>query len=72
MSKNGMYSVVVLDFISQETFVALKECSWKRAKRIKKAYEKRDRYCCCVIVPICISVSLAMGEETIGLSSKTA
>ena len=72
MSKNGMYNVVVLDFISQETFVAAKECTWKKAKKIKKRSEKRDRFCSCVIVPICISVSLSMGEETIGLNSKTA
>ena len=48
----GMYSVWVIDFVANEKRLIRSELSWKKAKRLAKKMNKRDRFSLSIVVPL--------------------
>ncbi len=48
----GMYSVWVIDFVANEKRLIRSELSWKKAKRLAKKMNKRDKFSLSIVVPL--------------------
>jgi hypothetical protein len=48
----GMFDVWVIDFVANEKRLIRSELSWKKANRLAKKMNKRDRFSLSIVVPL--------------------
>ena len=48
----GMYSVWLIDFVANEKRLYREGLSWKKAKRLAKKMNRRDRFILSIVVPL--------------------
>jgi len=47
-----MYDVYLLDFVGHEISLFKSELTWKKAKRLAKKINRRDRFSLAIVVPL--------------------